>query len=81
MIVKMYCIKDTKTNFWKPHCQVNDLAARREFENLVNSPKNDFIFANYSDLELWHLGEFDDVTGIIKSDVKFVCSGVDVRKE
>lgn len=81
MIVKLYCIKDTKTNFWKPHTQVNDLSARREFENMVNSPKNDFMFLNYADLELWCLGEFDDATGIIKSNVTYICNGVDVRKE
>lgn len=81
MKIGVYCIKDTKTSFWKPHCQINDLSARREFENLVNSDRNDFVAINYKDLELWKLGEFDDATGIIESNVVYICSGKDVKVE
>lgn len=80
MKVGVYCIKDTKASFWKPHTQVNDLVARREFDNLINSGKIDFYSVNYSDLELWKLGTFDDSNGEIVSEISFICSGVDVKK-
>lgn len=80
MKVGLYCIKDTKACFWKVHTQVNDLVARREFDNLINSNSIDFYSVNYSDLELWKLGTFDDATGEIDPDLFFICSGVDVKK-
>lgn len=80
MIKGVYAVKDVKTSFWPPHVQVNDVAARREFENLVNSSHNEFMQQNYADCELWKLGEYDDQTGAIVSDPVFICSGVDVKK-
>lgn len=79
MILNVYAIKDTKTTFWRPHTQVNEVAAIREFDNLINS--NDrFVSANYADLELWFLGTFDDLTGDLISEVRFVVKGADVKK-
>lgn len=80
MITNLYAIKDTKATFWKPHVQLNDLTARREFDNMVNSGANEFFSVNYADLELWCLGTFDDANGVIVSDIRFVCSGTDVKK-
>lgn len=80
MIVNVYSIKDTKATFWKPHVQLNDLVARREFDNMINSGANDFYSVNYADLELWQIGTYDDVTGALTPELKFVCSGVDVKK-
>lgn len=80
MITKLYSIKDTKATFWKPHVQLNDLVARREFSNMINSSANEFFSVNYSDLELWCIGEYDDITGKITAfDPVFVCNGVDVK--
>ena len=64
MITRIYAVNDTKATFWKPHVQLNDLVARREFDNMINSGANDFYSINYADLELWYLGEYDDITGI-----------------
>lgn len=38
--------------------------AIRSFENAVNDDKTQFAH-NPEDFSLWHLGEWDDVTGII----------------
>ncbi len=38
--------------------------AIRSFENAVNDPQTQFN-RNPEDFSLWHLGEFDDVTGVI----------------
>lgn len=79
MILGLYAVKDTKTVFWKPFTHHNDLSAQREFSNLVNSG-NELVVSNVADFELWKLGEYDDVTGEIKSHVEFVCNGVAVKK-
>lgn len=80
MIQNVYAIKDTKSCFWKPFCQPNDLVARREFDNLVNSSNNEFMQQNYADMELYKLGTYDDANGAIESNVEFICSGSDVKK-
>lgn len=80
MIVNMYAIKDTKSSFWKPHTQVNDAVAIREFSNMINSGANDFCCINYADLELYRIGTYDDANGATTSEVVFICSGTDVKK-
>lgn len=75
----LYAVKDVKTTFWTPHTQVNDVAAQRAFANMVNSD-DPFMAQNYTDVEYWKLGTFDDVTGITTSEVVLLCSGVDVKK-
>lgn len=80
MTLFMYAIKDTKANFWKPHTQLNDHTARREFDNMINSGKTDFYAVNYADLELWRIGTYDDANAVLTSDIQFVCSGTDVKK-
>lgn len=79
MINGVFAIKDKKSCFWKPFCQPNDLVARREFDNMVNS-SNEFMQQNYADMDLYKLGTYDDETGVIESKVEFVCSGSDVKK-
>lgn len=80
MILGVYCIKDVKTSFWRPHTQVNDVAAIREFDNMINSRSNAFVNDNYADLELWKCGTYDDVTGNISPCLEFIVKGIDVRK-
>lgn len=77
----LYAIKDVKIGFWKPFCQLNEAVAVREFTNMVNSERDEFVKDNYSDLELWCLGTYNDKTGEIVSKVDFICSGSNVHKE
>lgn len=79
MITGLYAIKDTKTTFWKPFVHHNDLSAQREFSNLVNSG-NELVASNVEDFELWRLGSYDDATGVIESEIVFICNGVSVKK-
>lgn len=79
MINGIFAIKDKKSFFWKPFCQPNDLVAIREFDNMVNSG-NEFMQQNYADMDLYKLGTYNDETGVIESNVEFVCSGSDVKK-
>ncbi len=76
----LYAIKDVKVGFWKPFIQPNEAVAIRDFANMVNSGRDSFIDDNYNDLELWQIGTYDDSTGVIESDVKFLVAGSGLRK-
>lgn len=61
----LYSIKDTKGGFYPPQDAENDALAVRGLRSMVNSGKG--LIAQYpEDFELWYVGEFDEVTGIIK---------------
>lgn len=79
--MKLYSIKDNKVGFWKPFVSHNDAVASREFGNMINSSNDSFVKDNYADLDLYCLGTYDDNTGVITSDVQFICSGVSLKKE
>lgn len=79
MIVQMYAVKDVKTVFNKPHIQLNEIAAVREFKNYINCG-DPFPEKNYGDLELWHVGSYDDVTGEIVPCLEFVTNGASVKE-
>lgn len=78
--LEVYAIKDTKVGFWKPFIQPNEAVAVRDFANMVNNSDDRFVRDCYSDLELYRLGYFDDITGVITSDVKFVVSGISLKR-
>ena len=81
MKLKIYSIKDTKIGFMQPFYQANQAVAIRAFNNAVNSKEINNINQNLDDMELWELGEFDDQTGEIKSEVKFVIKANDLVKK
>ena len=77
MIYGIYAIKDVKVGFMQPFMQVNDGVAVREFRNIVNS-HNNLVSTNYTDMELYKLGEYSLDTGLIESEVSYLVKGVDV---
>lgn len=74
----IYAIKDVKVGFMQPFIQVNDGVAVREFRNIVNS-SNSVVSANYTDMELYQLGTYNQDTGLIESNVSFLIKGADVK--
>lgn len=81
MKFKIYSIKDTKIGFMQPFYQANQAVAIRAFNNAVNAKEANNINQNADDMELWELGEFDDQTGEIKSEVKYVVKANDLIKK
>lgn len=68
----LYCIRDRKSNFWDPVPMISDGVAIRAFRELLESVKNsssDEFIVPYSDLELYRLGSFDLVSGIIAPEM------------
>lgn len=80
MTLKIYAIKDTKVGFMQPFYQANNAVAIRSFTNAVNAEQTNNINQNLDDMELWHLGEFNDDTGEIKGELTFLCKAVDVKR-
>ena len=80
MTLKIYAIKDTKVGFMQPFYQANNAVAIRAFTNAVNAEQTNNINQNLDDMELWHLGEYNDDTGEIKSDIQYLCKANDVKR-
>ena len=83
MKMKMYAIKDIIVgelmNIILMH---NDEEAKRTFKEAVNAnnPQSN-ICKNYKDMQMIYLGEYDTMTGVTTSDVRFLVNGVDLKEE
>lgn len=77
--MKIYAIKDAKIGFMQPFYLQNDGVAVREFTNARNEVAKNIVNTNPEDKELWCLGEFDDTTGQISSEIRFLTKAEDVK--
>lgn len=76
----IYGTKDVKIGFNSPFLQHNDSVAIRTFEAAVNDERGAY-YQYPQDLELWKLGEFDEVTGIITGiKPEYIIGGKDVKR-
>jgi len=65
MIIKIYCLYDSKAQFYHaPFFLLNDELAVRGFAQAANDSET-FLGKNPGDYTLFSLGEFDDSTGSI----------------
>lgn len=81
MKYQVYAVKDTvQGELMNPFLLRNDEEAKRTFAQAVNTPGQHNIFVYYKDMQLFNLGEYESTTGEIKPNVKYVCSGLDVRE-
>lgn len=78
MKIKIYAIKDTKIGFMSPFYLQNDGVAIRSFTNESNATQQNVVNTNPEDKELWRLGELDDQTGEIVSEIKYLIKANDV---
>lgn len=67
MKVKLYSIRDLKSEFWSPRVAYDDDSAIRDFSMQVSNPEpyNALNFAP-SDFELYFIGDFDSRTGMLE---------------
>ena len=74
MKIPVYCIKDDYLGFQTPWCQMNEAAACRDFENVCT--KADTVYCQHKELfNLYQIGIFDNESGLIEPDVKFIQAG------
>lgn len=83
METKIYSIKDTVTgNFSALTTSPIDGVVLRELTNLMETKdKNNELYLNRADKQLYCLGSYDYDTGVIKSEVRFVTNLIDLSKE
>lgn len=87
MMFNVYCIKDKKAGFFLNHIMIfdNDEVAKRGFyESYMNACDNSPhspLAAYPEDFELYRIGVFDTVTGIINDPVEYICSASAFRTE
>lgn len=73
-----FAVKDELAEtFYAPSLFNTEAEATRNFKTAINN--NPIWRDNASDFSLYKLGEFDDVTGMITSELHKVCSGHSVK--
>lgn len=84
--LKLYCVKDAKVGMNQPYVANNDLDAMRSFQDTINrepmpgQPKST-LAQHPEDFSLFQLGTFNQQTGEIKPEVKFLIQAVDLVKK
>lgn len=82
MIYPIYSVKDAKSGFQTPFCDINDESAARGFAYALN--QSGVMAYAPKDYDLYKVGTFDTKKGTIeKLDIPvLVCEGIDnIRKE
>lgn len=65
--MQVFSIRDAKSEvFHHPFFQNTSDEAIRSFQTAVNDPKTNF-YKYPDDFDLYHIGEYDDHTGLMKS--------------
>lgn len=72
--MKLYSVKDVKGAFAAPFLALNDSIAARNIKSFMLTQKGHEWSLYPEDFELWFIGEFDELTGLIKPcDMSCVC--------
>lgn len=79
MKTNIYAFKDTKIGFMQPFLQQNEAVAMRTLKMAVNDEQGP-IRNMAEDIQLYQLGTFDDDTGEIMPEVKFVANAIDHKE-
>lgn len=72
MIHELYAVKDTLIGFSQPFPMQNEAVALRSFSAAAQSPNQTAVNTNPEHKQLWFIGTFDDVTGDLKSNPRYV---------
>lgn len=82
MISRVYCVHDSLSGFMHPILDQNDAMAMRNFSLMINETNTTMRFSP-SDFSLYHIADFDTVSGEILPVVppEVVCRGDSVGGE
>lgn len=79
MKTNIYAFRDTKIGFMQPFLQQNEAVAMRTLKMAVNDEHSQ-IRNMAEDIQLYQLGNFDDDTGEIMPEVKFIANAIDHKE-
>lgn len=76
--MKMYAMRDIKVGYMEPMLQQNDEIAIRTFRAIITQDRQ--LLSQYKyDIELWRIGDYNEITGDITPDKEFLIGGKDVE--
>ncbi len=82
MNMKLYTIKDTIVGaMTTPFAGVNDGSAIRSVKNMINNPGDNEVKTNYKDKQLYCVGSYNDETGEIVPQVRFITNLSELKEE
>lgn len=77
-MINVYAVKDdVSSSFNQPFLMVNDQIAIRGFKTLAQDESTD-IGKYPTDFSLYRLGQYDEKTGVILSDVEFLVTAINL---
>ena len=79
MKTNIYAFKDTKIGFMQPFLQQNEAVAIRTLKMAVNDEHSQ-IRNMAEDIQMYQLGTYDDDTGEIVPEVKFIANAIDHKE-
>ena len=80
----LYSVRDRKSHFMDPVPMISDAIAIRSYRQLLGVVKNSFIdevTVPYTDLELYRLGSFDLVSGVIAPEMPTLLATASILDE
>ena len=72
MIHELYAVKDTLVGFSQPFPMQNEAVALRSFSGAASSPQQNNVNTNPEHKQLWYIGTFDDVSGALVANPRYV---------
>lgn len=74
-------IRDQLVGYKNPFIAVNEDVAIRDFKIVINDEKS-MLYHNPSHFDLYRVGEFDDITGVVTPcDPTVICTGLSVLEK
>lgn len=77
--MKIYALKDNKLGFMNPMALQNDELAIRAYSNMINANDGSMVSVNCEDFDLYCLGDYNQDSGVITSEVTFLANSVNVK--
>lgn len=72
MKIELYAVKDVLVGMSQPFCAQNEAVARRMFIGSAQAQTPNLVNTFPENKELWKIGDYDDQTGALTSDIKFI---------
>lgn len=72
MKIELFSIKDVLVGFSQPFACANEAVALRQFIGSVRAQQPNICNTFPENKELWKIGELDDQTGELTSNIKFI---------
>lgn len=77
-MMELYAVKDVLVGYMNPFVMLNQQQAVRAFSHTVNSKQPNPIQDDMEHMQLWRLGTFDELTGVLVSKPEMIVDALSV---